>query len=1074
LLAIGTWGCGEVVRDEETLGTRSDAIFDGQLDMTIQDPKVAPVARIGFTKNGAGRICSATLISRTQLLTAAHCACGQGQALPNTAYTEVFFPPFTEIHGVPVANVELHPLALQACQHGVARRDHDLAILTLSDPVPETAVPIVPRIAFGNLAEQQKKYTLSSNGWIVGYGRSSGYECADIVGQAVAVSFFGAIALLDPPQFGHPASSGDRRVGYSPYTGAVWDTCGKVDWECQPDMVWQTTDSLAGAVPGPGDSGGPLWKYQSEFGQPGWVIAGVLSGHVDLVGYADKCRWFRWSPTGASGGTPSNQDWILGQLGGDGDGDLVPDSTDNCPPARCPGDPMACANPAQEDSDGDGVGDACDNCNPEDCLNPQSFACSFNPGQNDIDQDGRGDVCDLCPTLDVFTKDEDGDGVGDACDGCPCVYSPRGLCDAACPSEVCAESSSILQSCPVQHDADEDGIPDACDSCAFPDDGTNTNELAEEREGWPKEVDVCDPVPLVRLPIQTTNKLTLTDWLNLVPGDGDGIDDLHDLKATRWLGIEQESDPLWSFDGHRPYTLRHCDCFSPAGERFNLEKCIQENCSLDFPTVNTDFKVMEIQRKPMIYAGAGPGPFAGPVVQGGTSGFTSVDANALTRFSTNVSYSAGLQWGWREDLSTGRVGGLGDCSAGKDACETHGIVYTGVLGAWTGSFRDTFANLRDVFRMIDTPNVVVEKPHPPFPIPESCHFGDCLRWQDPGLIVSNPNPTDFMHKFDGPVVLVAAENTVHALTLEGRALDITAEVGPGVRALIEDDSQLWLAPIESRKLIRRYVQQPAQAVTIPRSWSAQPMSFSVTMSSTGLIGGVRDVRLDEATLMTSSAQLSPGYTLLPPAPMNGVRALHSALENSVLVAGGAGEDGQPQQMVWRFDLGTREWRALGLGGSHAIGHLLEIAYDPLRRELFVLDLDLSGPIAQPPKTVRLVRYALRSGKSTLLGSWKRSSGVLYQVTALGGGKLVVSGGSKSQLEACGVQATATSLLPLGRVVHSGQILGQTVMGDEHPFAAVRTKSGYRRVEIGPFKGKGTCTFLAPPSASAVAGPSGGG
>ncbi|WAS99396.1 thrombospondin type 3 repeat-containing protein [Nannocystis punicea] len=58
----------------------------------------------------------------------------------------------------------------------------------------------------------------------------------------------------------------------------------------------------------------------------------------------------------------------------DGDGDGVPDASDNCVDA---------ANPGQEDGDEDGVGDGCDNC-----------ASDPNPDQADTDQDGVGDLCD--------------------------------------------------------------------------------------------------------------------------------------------------------------------------------------------------------------------------------------------------------------------------------------------------------------------------------------------------------------------------------------------------------------------------------------------------------------------------------------------------------------------------------------------------------------------------------------------------------------------------------------------------------------------------------------------------------
>jgi hypothetical protein len=79
----------------------------------------------------------------------------------------------------------------------------------------------------------------------------------------------------------------------------------------------------------------------------------------------------------------------------DGDGDGVPDATDNCPTVP---------NPDQADSDADGIGDACDTT----------------PGGPDTDGDGVPDSVDNCPTVPNPTQaDSDGDGIGDACDSNP-------------------------------------------------------------------------------------------------------------------------------------------------------------------------------------------------------------------------------------------------------------------------------------------------------------------------------------------------------------------------------------------------------------------------------------------------------------------------------------------------------------------------------------------------------------------------------------------------------------------------------------------------------------------------------
>lgn len=93
----------------------------------------------------------------------------------------------------------------------------------------------------------------------------------------------------------------------------------------------------------------------------------------------------------------------------DSDGDLWPDSVDNC---------LANSNFSQLDSDGDGVGNVCDNC-----------AEDSNSNQADFDNDGQGDVCDIDDDndgfndeIDAFPKDAsesmdtDNDGLGDNAD----------------------------------------------------------------------------------------------------------------------------------------------------------------------------------------------------------------------------------------------------------------------------------------------------------------------------------------------------------------------------------------------------------------------------------------------------------------------------------------------------------------------------------------------------------------------------------------------------------------------------------------------------------------------------------
>ncbi|MDA8677855.1 thrombospondin type 3 repeat-containing protein [Luminiphilus sp.] len=111
----------------------------------------------------------------------------------------------------------------------------------------------------------------------------------------------------------------------------------------------------------------------------------------------------------------------------DGDGDGIPDDTDNCP---------LISNADQLDTDGDGLGDVCDDDLDGDGITDSSDNCPLvsNADQLDTDGDGLGDVCD---------DDLDGDGIANSRDNCPLVSNPsqsdslgNGVGDACGPIAV--------------------------------------------------------------------------------------------------------------------------------------------------------------------------------------------------------------------------------------------------------------------------------------------------------------------------------------------------------------------------------------------------------------------------------------------------------------------------------------------------------------------------------------------------------------------------------------------------------------------------------------------------------------
>lgn len=200
----------------------------------------------------------------------------------------------------------------------------------------------------------------------------------------------------------------------------------------------------------------------------------------------------------------------------DGDGDGVPDSTDNC---------RSTPNPDQADFDLDGQGDACDGdidgdgvANAADacagtaagtlvasdgCADPDGDGVSTHAGDNcaevanadqaDNEGDGIGDVCDadddndnvsdeaeLAAGTDPLNPDTDGDGARDDADNCGTVTNADqsdldadGLGDACDPDidgdGVANDSDNCRSAANAdQIDADDDGRGAACDTLELP------------------------------------------------------------------------------------------------------------------------------------------------------------------------------------------------------------------------------------------------------------------------------------------------------------------------------------------------------------------------------------------------------------------------------------------------------------------------------------------------------------------------------------------------------------------------------------------------------------------------------
>jgi hypothetical protein len=153
----------------------------------------------------------------------------------------------------------------------------------------------------------------------------------------------------------------------------------------------------------------------------------------------------------------------------DQDGDLVPDTMDNCPI-----DPNA----SQADGDADMVGDTCDNC-----------VSDSNTNQTDTDSDRVGNACDNCSmTSNVGQADGDSDNVGDSCDNCSAVPNmSQANADADMFGDACDNCPSASNN--NQANGDADTLGDACDNCSTV---TNENQANADADMFG---DVCDNCP---------------------------------------------------------------------------------------------------------------------------------------------------------------------------------------------------------------------------------------------------------------------------------------------------------------------------------------------------------------------------------------------------------------------------------------------------------------------------------------------------------------------------------------------------------------------------------------------------
>ncbi len=775
--------------------------------------------------------CSATVIERDVILTAAHCFCPfDNNALDATNYTFTL-PGVAPIPGVGTAGFRI--FNTDNCETGRASLatdgNADLAIMKLSR-----------NITFAELAQVMPVYTFS--------------DLEDRLFNAKNLPLHGPLQMTG--WGGSKPMPGIRATGFMSASNEVTfdDFCNIWGENCDPRYIHAKNIVSAGVNTWSGDSGGPL-TIQLAGTSSVTIIATYKGRYTGFTGAIIPDEWQLYSPTWDNGGP--NGSFIRQHLN-DADGDGFAENQDNCPAAQCK-ELSQCNNPTQADTDGDGLGDACDNC-----------PLVQNVAQGDFDNDGVGDACDPCPEIGGvgYGGDDDGDGVPNSCDNCRHVPNPRAVCN---PSGSCAGGPKSkcmpdLNRCSGQLDGDGDGVGDACDICASVKQlelQANSNSVAELRELQDALGDFCEPVP--QFIARQVRQLVTS-----IPGgpDPSAPEDPGNtilLDATATFGrTPSPGVPAGVAGPPRSGNVgfRFCDCFrAQTGEFLDKQSCLNAGSCTPDPL---EFDLAASLWKPITVASTYPsnwtvlGPSSSvPAARGAlftrTNGFT---GDLFT--NTSVSYANPdelepsrigrremLAWRFSRDLVSSGLGGAvqGHALSGFAFEQVAGIFWSSVFSGTAESTRDanTFGRLRHTHSYARSNAWTLALPNF-FDVPE-CVGPLCGLFFDPnivgwivqpsidpttrrGLAELLPQPGWLLPDPTGNIVAVGSGIAA--------GLDVSGLLSPTLRQLLATSSTRWLAPVETGAHLRQ-LGITTQAVLLPANWTQDSVIAEVVSTPEGAL-----------------------------------------------------------------------------------------------------------------------------------------------------------------------------------------------------------------------------------------------